>query len=634
MHEEKNSVLLLSMPFANTAIPSIQIGVLESYLKENNVDVCSKNLYLKSADFYGTENYNYLTNKKESHSAQIGFSKYVFPKNWEKNQNRIEKYFNEKITCGSCDKKFTFQYYMERTDLFIEWILKNIRWKDIDLIGFTVNYGQFLPSLAVAKKIKKRYPEKKIILGGSRTSGKLGFKTLKYFDYIDYIASGEGEKTLAELAENSKKIESIPNLIYRKKDQIVWNKKNELVKLNDLPYIDFSSFFNDLKNSSTGVKKYFLLHGRIPIEISRGCWWNRCNFCNLNIQNPKYREKTNDKIIEEINTYSEKYKTLNFQIIGNTLPLSKKKYRELFKRIIKLNKDLTFYAEVRSGRFTSKDYYLMKKAGFTNIQTGIESFSQNFLDKMNKGTHVIDNIAALKFCRENNIKNHYNIITDWPNEEKKDFQQTKENIEKIKHYINPPVRNRLMLGYKSPIYKKLDEFNIKNVGFFDIDKLMFPEDFLEKKLCFYYTFEKKEDTSKNNWSLLIKKWEKTREKYKKDSVKRESLFDRYIFFYIDGKSFIKIFDKKTSDKIKMYILDEIEREIFLYCNEKKSYDQIKKHMSFIGEEKIKSILQNFEKKDIMFRQNDFYLSLPLKIKDRPKKSGISKDDLKSLNKFE
>ena len=111
-----------------------------------------------------------------------------------------------------------------------------------------------------------------------------------------------------------------------------------------------------------------------------------------------------------------------FQLIGNTLP--KYDYHLLLKKINELDRDFTFYVEARAGRLKSDDYSVLKEAGFTFIQTGIETFSQNFLKKMKKGVRVIENIAALKFCKENGINNGYNIIVNYPNEENIDFEAT------------------------------------------------------------------------------------------------------------------------------------------------------------------------------------------------------------------
>ena len=89
-----------------------------------------------------------------------------------------------------------------------------------------MNYGQFLPSLAIAKKIKESDPEKKIIFGGSRTVDTLGIKVLETFNYVDFIVSGDGEDALHHLASNYQNYESIPHLMYKVGKEVIWKCYN------------------------------------------------------------------------------------------------------------------------------------------------------------------------------------------------------------------------------------------------------------------------------------------------------------------------------------------------------------------------------------------------------------------------
>jgi hypothetical protein len=310
---------------------------------------------------------------------------------------------------------------------------------------------------------------------------------------------------------------------------------------------------------------------------------------------------------------------LNFQIVSNTLP--KKDYRLLFEEIKKLGRDFNFYAELRAGQLKSYEYKLMMEAGFTNVQVGIESFSQSYLKKINKGTRVIDNIAALKFCKENGIKNEYNFIIDYPNEEKNDFEETKRNVNYFFSYLDPPNINKLLVGYGSYIYNNPEMFNIDHFEYKDIDKLIFPEDCLKKGFNFYFDFIKKEGLPvENDWYGLVEKWKEIREKLKMDEIKSQSLIDKLIFYYVDGRNFLKIFDKRDTKNIQAFDLNEIEREVFLSCLDVISYQAIKDLVPNISDEQLRSILNTFKNKGIVFEEDDHYLALPLRscVESRPK----------------
>ena len=612
MHNGKKSVLLLAMPFAGSSIPSIQLPILEGYLKEHNINIGTRHLYLKATEIYGLINYNFLINRpNDSYSAQMIFSKYIFPEHWEKTEDKFKEYFNNQISKNrEIQKNFSFEDYVQLTDQFFNWVLENVGWRSYDIIGFTLNYGQLLPSLAFAKKIKEMDPGKKIIFGGSRIVDTLGKKVLEAFDYIDFIVSGDGEEALYLLASDFDNYESIPRLMYRVGEEVIWNSSDIIVDINSLPVLDFDPFYEELGSTSEEVKQFFYLYGRLPIEISRGCWWNKCSFCNLNVQHKKYREKNVDKIIEEIQFLSDKYQMLDFQMICNTLP--QKDFRVLLEGIKNLGRDFNFFVEARAGVLKSEDYKLLKNAGFVTIQTGIETFSQNYLDKMNKGVRIIDNIASLKFCKENEIVNIYNLIVNYPNEEKIDFKETESTIRFLKQYLDPPQISQLLVGFGSTIFNNSENFNIERLEYTNIDRIMFPRNFLEKGFNFFYNFKRRKELGVNNWERLVKDWKKEREKLEVDGIKRKTAIDKLVFCYVDGKNFLRIYDKRDIDDIGIYILDELERAVFLSCIDVISFEKLAKLLSYIPDYKLAAILHTFEQNGIVFREGNDYLSLPLR----------------------
>jgi ribosomal peptide maturation radical SAM protein 1 len=622
MHQYKD-VLLVSMPFAGIDIPSIQLGLLESHLKQYDISVKSRHLYLKAADIYGIAHYNYLIYPpNDSYTAQLFFVKYLFPKHYKKNIKSIKAYFDNVISKNNdSDKKYnlTFEEYEEKTDRFYQWVLSNLEWPPYDLIGFTCNYGQFLPSLAIAKHIKQHDKKKHIVFGGSRTIGELGVQSLKCFDFIDTIVSGEGEEALYQLCSYNHEATAIPNLIYRKGKTIITNPPSGKNHLNTSPSATYQSYFQELELTTPETQQYFQYYGRLPIEISRGCWWNKCSFCNLNIQYDRYQEKSMDKILEEINCLSDAYNILHFQLIGNTLP--QKNLREFLQCLIQLEKDCTFIAETRADQLDNDDYTLLKDAGIHIIQTGIESFSCSYLKKINKGVGVIDNIASLKYCKEHNIQNHYNLIINYPNEDEKDYYETIKTIQKIKGYLDPPNLCQFRLVYGSPIFKKQDKYGIKNIHHSTIDTLLFPKTILQQNISFIYEFDTMKPNRDSDWNNLKCLWKKEHETRQNYAVTSNQDIDRFIFYFIDGKQFLKIYDKRNNDQINIYTLDSFERAVFLSCLSIIT----KEHLQDIfhsDPKRLENSLESFIDLGLLYQENNRYLSLPL---DLNKCKGIQKN---------
>ena len=121
MHADNKTLILLSMPFARTSIPSIQLSILESYLKEYGINIKTRHLYLKAAEFYGLNNYNSLINvPNNSYIAQIVFSKYVFPEYFKENIEKFREYFNKiKLTNTENKLNLSWDEYIRCTDMEI-----------------------------------------------------------------------------------------------------------------------------------------------------------------------------------------------------------------------------------------------------------------------------------------------------------------------------------------------------------------------------------------------------------------------------------------------------------------------------------------------------------------------------------
>ncbi len=607
------------MPFAGVTIPSIQLPILEAYCTERKIHIETSHLYLKAAELYGLQNYHFLIYPpNDSYTAQMAFSRYVFPEHWEKNKDKFQEYYQNYTQKNTQAPLFPFDEYVQRTDLLYQWVLDHLDWRSYDIIGFTLNYGQLLPSLAIAKKIKQLTPEKKIILGGSRTTGAIGRNILHAFPYVDFIVSGDGEDALFRLASEYENRTSIPGLIYRNQEQVLCNNTEEHLDLNTLPIPSYDPFYQQLSSTTADIQQYYQYYGRLPVEISRGCWWNRCTFCNLNTQHSCYREKSIKRILQEIQFLSERYHMMDFQLIGNTLP--KNQHRTLFEKIKKIDKDFSFFVEARAGQLTSQDYTAMKEAGFTTIQTGIESFSKSYLQKMNKGTRVIDNIAALKFCKENGIKNNYNLLVRYPNEEPEDFQETKKTIQLLKGYLDAPQLCELRVMHGSTIHCNPEQFNIQRLEHAPIDQVIYPEEYLQKGIAFVYAFKPRNPPVHSQWESLVEEWKKEQHTAEQEIRTQQSSTDRVLYF-VDGGSFIKIYDKRDRQKIKIFVLNELERQVFLSCIDIISFREIQRRFPDVPEYELVAILQSFEHNRLIYVEDDCYFCLPLRcrMKNTPEK---------------
>jgi len=91
-----------------------------------------------------------------------------------------------------------------------------------DIVCLSCYIWNITPTLAVAKLLKERNPNIKILLGGPEVSYEYG--DIINLPEIDYIISGEGEIPFQQFIQSYPNIEHVEGLIYKKENNIIENK--------------------------------------------------------------------------------------------------------------------------------------------------------------------------------------------------------------------------------------------------------------------------------------------------------------------------------------------------------------------------------------------------------------------------
>ncbi len=163
---------------------------------------------------------------------------------------------------------------------------------DYRLFGLSVCFFQLLPSLYLARLLKNTRPELPIVFGGSSCTGAVGASLIEHFPEIDYLIDGEGEEALCRLCRFlAGDATSLPADILSRNAVATEPAPASGLKPDDLPYPDYSSYFKEMRQFFPEQPFIPIL----PVEFSRGCWWNSCTFCNLNLQWRDYRWKNRRK---------------------------------------------------------------------------------------------------------------------------------------------------------------------------------------------------------------------------------------------------------------------------------------------------------------------------------------------------
>src|SRR5271163_211241 len=76
---------------------------------------------------------------------------------------------------------------------FLRVVFESNDWGKYDLVAFTSTFEQTMPSLCLARMIRKRYPRIRIAVGGANFESSMGLAYLEHFSFLDYVCTGEGD---------------------------------------------------------------------------------------------------------------------------------------------------------------------------------------------------------------------------------------------------------------------------------------------------------------------------------------------------------------------------------------------------------------------------------------------------------
>lgn len=182
---------------------------------------------------------------------------------------------------------------------------------EADVIGFYLNYSGHFRVMDAVKRIKKKYPEKLIAIGGPSitnlkedffklsTSRFLGLIKEKLGSYVDIVVYGEGEIALETILQNKDNPDEIGRLIdynHESSRGIIY-----LDTKGKLHISKKSGLISDL--SLLPIPSFTLNEGLIPVafvETSRGCAF-KCPFCEMpgmyNTRRVKHKKQIEAEII-------------------------------------------------------------------------------------------------------------------------------------------------------------------------------------------------------------------------------------------------------------------------------------------------------------------------------------------------
>jgi ribosomal peptide maturation radical SAM protein 1 len=173
-----------------------------------------------------------------------------------------------------------------------------------------------------------------------------------------------------------------------------------------------------------------------------------------------YRSKSPERAVSEVLELSETYGLSRVDFVDNILDT--RYIRTLFPELIRRGRDLELFYEVKAN-LRYDQLKIMREAGVTAVQPGIESLSNRVLEIMRKGCTGLQNIQLLRWCDELGIAPAWNILYGFPDEPVAEYDRMAELMPLLVHLPPPAFCVRVRMDRFGPLYSQAAEFGLENV---------------------------------------------------------------------------------------------------------------------------------------------------------------------------
>ncbi len=454
----KPSLVLVTMPWHGLEYPSTALGILKAQVEAKRPDWTVEDVYggIAWARFLLDATNMVIRPRDYTDVAERVFDSvgdWVFTSALYDSDAYHAPSFARYLSDRGIDP--TIPLRMQRlAPTFISQMARDLLAKEPTVIGFSTTFMQSVPSLALAKELKRLAPLLPIIFGGANCEGIQGKTMHQKFRQIDFVVRGEGELALVDLLEciwNGHGFEKVDGLSWRRPvdGNAVHNNTSALsIPMDEVPTPDYSTFYSELENSA--IAEY--VRPKLALEAARGCWWGQrrqCTFCGLNGQHMGFRSKSATRVFEEIAYLTRRYRLLDIVVVDNILDT--RYLKELMPALEQCDWDLRIHYEVKSN-LNPSELAVLRRAGVVHVQPGIESLKTSILKLMRKGVSGVQNVIFLRSAEELGLTAEWNLLYGFAGEDPRDYDAMIDQFDNLVHLQPPSGAQRIALERFSPIF--------------------------------------------------------------------------------------------------------------------------------------------------------------------------------------
>ena len=300
--------------------------------------------------------------------------------------------------------------------------------QDADIIGFTATSPMIKQAMSLASRLKEQ--SRIIIMGGTHASNQP--EEILKSDAVDLVVRGEGEQVLASVVERldtNREWKFLDGISFKNGKTFVHNKRPDLIKNLDLLPFPARNLFNQERFLDIGYQRFG--DRGAWILSSRGCPYDCCYCASSEIWDHKWRARSPENIIEEINQVICRFGASRINFADDTFTVSRQRIEMFCQLMIDRRIDIDWGCNVRVDTVDQFLLELMKSAGCKDIWIGVESGSPRVLRSIGREIAIDSVKRVFKWARDAGLKRRGYFMLGIPGETIEDIRMTENLAEEL-----------------------------------------------------------------------------------------------------------------------------------------------------------------------------------------------------------